>query len=309
MQLISNRFIPTEEVRRLTAGSYEHLISRIEAAVRADSVRLFGAKIEASVVGTFPGNAIVLAEDGRFVRVKYEDKNEALKILSHESVSVPSFAPSEMDGYLKSESQKAADAFVKGDVDGALQKLKGLVRFVENKDPTREVQIVDAMVVFHRSDRPWKQTFNEKADTIRRMMLDELASIHEDRLHVKFRSLYDGSVGEADLETYRELVIESLNKIVARADALRKQVSATVISAKARKIDDEAVTSLIAFGENLNEDLGSTKKSVREATQRVRRVENLGKLHDAFAEDFRDRELAGRFVVKMSQRLGESAHS
>jgi hypothetical protein len=309
MQLISNRYIPTEEVRRLTAGSYEHLIARIEDAVRAEVVHLLGAKIEASVVGTFPGSAIILAEDGRFVRVKYEDKQGSLTILSHETLQVASFAPDKLDDYLKSESQKAADSFVQGDVAGALQKLKGLVRFVEHKNPARDAQIVDALVMFHRSDRPWKKVFAEKADTIRRMMLDEVASIHEDRLHVKFRSLYDGSVSETDLETYRELVIESLNKIGERADRLHTQVSAALSVVKAKKIDDDAVVSLLAFGEDLVEDLNTTRKTARDATQRVRQVESLGKLHDSFAEDFRDRELAGRFVMKMSQRLDASAHS
>lgn len=309
MQLISNRYISTEEVRRLSVGSFEHLIARIEEAVRASAEQLFGAKIESSVTATFQGYAIVLAEDGRFVRVKYEDKKGQIKILGHEPVKVETFEPGKLDGYLKSESGKAVEAFLKGDVAGALSRLKGLVPFVESKTAPQDDRIVEAMVAFYRSDRPWRQVFIEKADTIRRLVLDEVAAIHEDRLQVKFRSLYDGSVNEADLEKYRELVIENLQKIGARANTLIEQVSGAVRDAKAKKLDDAAVVSLIAFGDDLIEDLNATRATVRGASQRIGRIDCLGKLHDSFAEDFRDRELAGRFVMKMSQRLGESTHS
>lgn len=306
MQLISNRYISTEEVRRLSVGSFEHLIARIEEAVRAEAVQLFGAKIESSVTATFQGYAIVLAEDGRFVRVKYEDKKGQIKILGHEPVKVESIAPDKLDSYLNSESQKAVDAFLAGDVSAAMTRLKSLVPFVENKTAPQDDRMVDAMVAFYRSDRPWRRVFTEKADTIRRLVLDEVAAIHEDRLQVKFRPLYDGSVSGADLEKYRELVIENLQKIGERSGTLIEQVSVAVRDVKAKKLDDEAVVSLVAFGEDLIEDLNATRATVRGAAQRVRKIDCLGKLHDTFAEDFRDRELAGRFVMKMSQRLGDA---
>lgn len=306
MQMIANRFIPTEEVQRLTVGSYEHVIARIEEAVRADSVKLLGAKLEAHVVGTFPGYAIVLVEDARFLRIKYEESQGVIRITGQESVQVESFAPDKLDTYLKNESQRAADAFVAGDVAGAIKRLKGLTKFVEHKNPQRDAQIVDAVIVFQRSDRLWKQVFAEKADVIRRSVLDEIASIQQDRFQSKFLSLYDGTIGESARETYRELVIESLVKIADRASLLAGQVEASVLDAQSKKIEDANVRALFAFSADLVSDLRGTHKAVRETLQRVLRLDCLGRLHDALAEDFKDRELASRFAVKMSKRLGET---
>jgi hypothetical protein len=306
MQLISNRYIPTEEVRRLTIGSYEHLIARIDEAVRSDAARLFGAKIEAHVVGTFSGYAIVLAEDGRFLRIKYDEVKGSVRVVGHEMLKVASYSPDELGSYLKSESQRAVDSLLRGNVEEALSRLKGLTRFVERRPTHDEPQIVEAMATFYRSDRLWRRVFQEKADHIRRMVLDEITAIHEDRLQVKFRSLYDGSVSATDLESYRELVIENLNQIGERTDNLLRQVTDAAREAKGRKDGEAVVTSLFAFADDLVEDLRSVKKTASESTRQLTRVDCLGKFHDTLAEGFRDRELASRFVIKMSKRLGEA---
>ena len=304
--MISNRFIPTEEVRRLTIGSYEHLIARIEEAVRSD-VRIFGSKVEARIVGTFTGYAIALAEDGRFARVKYDEVQGAIRVLGHEMLKVPSYAPGkELNGYLKTESLKAVESFMSGDAAGAMARMKELGRFVERTPAQNDAQVTEGLIAFHRSDRPWKQVFRDKADHIRRTVLDEIASISEDRLQVKFSSLYDGSANEADLEKYRELVIENLNKIGERADGLLQQLVAAC-AVQSGSVQTPVVTSLFAFADDLVEDLRTVKKVAHESGRQMERVDCIGKLHDSLAADFQDRVIASRFVLKMTQRLSDNS--
>jgi hypothetical protein len=303
MYLISNRYVSSAELQRVTAGSFEEQTRKLESAIVAESARIFGAKTEAKVIGTYPTHAVILAEDGRCVRLRYEIKDGVTKILGHESMKVESVTPEQKYDLLKTEATQAARSFAKGDLTEAKARIKDIVKLVDSRSIHRDAQLVDAMVAFRRDDRPWKEAFREKADTIRRLVLDEVSEINKDRIQPKFSSLNDGGVKLSEVDKYRELVIESLKKLDEHCGCLYKQVTDAVIAARAKGINDPAVRAYLAFGDDLGDDLRSTQKTASEALKRITRTECLGKLHDALAADFGDRETASRYVVKMSKRL------
>ncbi len=292
---ISNRFIPTEEVRRLTVGSYEHLVARVEEAVRAEAARLFGASGGTRVVGTFPGYAIVMVED-RFFRVKFDEVLGRVRVTQPEALKVASYSKDDLGGYLRSESLRAVTSFRNGAVDDAFGRLRELVRLIEPSQ--NDAAVVEAMIALHKTDRSWKKVFEVRGDEIRRMVLDELSSINEDRLRIRFRSLYDNPTKDQDLESYRASVTSALARLAERADDL---VNKIVSVREEEQAAVPAVASLFSFTDSLVEDLRVVGKTA--TGSRMTRVDCLGRLHDALAEDFHDRELAGRFVIKMIKRL------
>lgn len=303
-----NRFFPTEEVRNLTVGSFEQLVVRVDEAIRSASAQIFGSDVVVELAGTFHGYAIVLAEDGRGARVKWEDDKGVIRIVHHELISIQSYGNDDVGEYLKTEARKAARSFVSGDVDSAVNRIKTLLPFLP-KIPVDRPQAVESLLALHSADRAWKRLFAEKADVIRRLMLEEIKAIHEDRLRPKFRSLYDGKVTESDLETYRDVVIDSLNNVAKRSDSLAAEVSCAVQKAKEKQIkdtDESVVTSLFAFADDLRHDLCSVRKTATEAVRFTKNVTSLSQLHDALVSDFQDREVAGRFVIKMCERLGNT---
>lgn len=301
-----DRFFPTEEVRSLTVGSFEQLVVRVDEAIRSSVAEIFGESIAVELAGTFHGYAIVLAEDGRGARVKWEDDKGVIKLVHHELIQIRSFRQDDVGDYLKTEAKKAVRSLAKGDVAAAMERIKALLPFVQ-KIPTDRPEAVEALISLHAGDRLWKRLFVEKADVIRRMTLDDLKALQEDRLLPKFRSLYDGKVAASDLENYREVVIENLHNVSTRADNLATQVSTAVGNAKQKTVDEKhssVVTSLFAFADDLRHDLCSVGKTANEAVRLTKNITSLGRLHDALATDFHDREVAGRFVTKMCERLG-----
>jgi hypothetical protein len=289
-------------------GSFEQLVVRVEEAVKAASIDIFGEHLEVELVGTFQGYALVLAEDGRAARVKWNGDSGAIELVHHELIQISSFGRDEVGSYLKTEAKKAIRSLAKGEVSEAMEKIKSLLPYI-NQVPVDRPEAIETLISLHSGDRSWKRFFVEKADVIRRTILDEAESLQRDRLHPKFRALYGGVIAESDLETYKEVVFESLENVSVRAQTLSNQIIAAVGIAKQKSISGEhsaLVTSLFAFADDLVHDLSSVKKTVTEAVRLTKSITPLSKLHDALAGDFHDREVAGRFVIRMCERLGNT---
>lgn len=303
MPLISNRYVPTGEVKRITVGSFEERARLIESAVNSDAVRLFGTQVESKVVGTFPGHAVVLAEDGACVRVKYEINGNVAKLLSFDRVAD---TVESRHSFLNVQAKEAATLLSQGRISEAKAVIKHLATLVDSASPQQDDQIVDAMISFRRADRPWKATFREKADTMRRLVLDEAGEIHKDRIQPKFKSLHNGTLKSSEVDRYRDLVIESIKILDTRTTRLQEQVESAIGAVKALKIEDPSVGSYLSFSHDLADSLQSNHKTITEGLRRVKRTDSLGKLHDSLAEEFSDCEVASRYVISMSKRLGDA---
>lgn len=290
------------ELNRLAVGSYEHLISRLETTLLSEGAKIFGSKGPTRIVGTFPGYAIVAAEDGRYARVKYDDAKGQIRILAHEDFKA-SPEPSQDSSFLKEEASRAVEEFAQGDVQSSLDRLRGLIPLVRRVD---EEKILEVTLAFCNADRPWKRIFVEKSASIKRLILDEISSIHQDRLQSKFGSLYNGTTVKDGLESYRNLVLDNLKDVETRTDSLLSKVSKVSNELAALRVeteDMETVSGFNDFSRDLKADLIRTKSVLSTVRPRLSKVDVLARLHDTLAESFHDLELASCFVVKMFNRL------
>jgi hypothetical protein len=305
------RFIPTQEMQRLTRGSYEQTISRLDEAVQETVESLFGEKIDTHVLGTFPGYALVAAEDGRCLRLKFEESASGeIHFVQKEEVEVTSYAEDDLEDFLRTESEKVIELFNQGHQTEALDRLRGLSKYSDKWDSSENAEdMVETWMHTLNRNRPWKRLYEARRDKIHRSLWDSLKSLEDSRLRPKFQRLYDGSSINEDLEGYRDLVVDDLVALHERINVLKQQVQGAyaTIRVTAPRMEEagegETMTTFTAFSEDLLEDLSRINTISTEAPKQVSQVGLLGKLHDQLVERLFSMEVAGGFISQMATRL------
>jgi len=301
-------FIPTEEVRRLTRGSYEHLVARLEGILQEKADTLFEEKgCSAKLLGTFSGYALASSDSGKCLRIKYEESDKGrLHIVGSEPVEVKTVSEDDLHGFLRSESERVLRLYDRGSVTEAVTRLKGLVRQVGGwTPPDKEETVVESVLASLDRSRPWWGLYNERKDHILTYLGEDAGS--SVTLRPKFFKLYDGSMADKDLERYRDLVAEDLLVLQGKIQKLFVQVeSARATLADLPLTEDDTARTFSAFAEDLLEDLDRVARAASELPKQVRRVDSLGRLHDRLTTRLHDMGIASEFVSQMANRLGEA---
>ena len=279
------RKITVEEARKLTVGSFEHLISRLDSALNLSG--LVGS--DAQILGTMEDHVVVLEGSGALWRIPYQDVSGSIEFGSPAVCDLPDDNP----------AGKIIAAVERKDTPEVAKQVRRLASGVVKTDD----QVVEALIAHARIPRQWRRVFEAKAAKIRENVLDELTSISQDRVNPKFRPLHDGSIAEEDLGRYRTIVIEGLANIERQATALLSEIEKGLPAA--RGSNNPLVAQLAAFSEDLCADLAFTCKAAASRST-ISRVDCLGRLHDVLAEGLHDKRVAARFAIKMTERLGEA---
>jgi len=307
-------FVPSEEIRKLTFGSYEQLKLQVESSIEKSRERLFGSESPVQVLGTFSGYAIVLSEDARVFRVKFEktDKGEIAPI-SAEPLSVEAYTPQTLDKFVLREAEAYVDAFLSGSKSNALDHLKNLLPLVKQKAPTpAPAQVSETFESIVKGERGWKKVYVERIAQIRATVKDELPKMEESRLREKFGRLYDGSIPQSELSGYKDLVTSDLTYLGERVDSLLAETEKAVSTFKgavpALKTEekDPTIKMFESFSEDFMTDLRSVKKALSETSELLNGVDDFGKIYDVLANELHRYEVAGKFVAQMSRRLAEA---
>lgn len=294
------RFFSTEVVQRLTQGSYERTIARLEEALH--DANLFEGS-DTHVLGTFNGYAIVASDEGEFARVKYEDLVSEVKILAHESLEVPSYADGEVSTFLKEESSRIIELWEKGHADEAAKRLRAIIDLSDSWPTQEEGEgVYNSWVRALEQDRPWAALMAEKRSDIEGALQEKINTY----LRPKFRRLYDGSIRSEDLETYRSLVVENIDLLRQKAGVLKASMTSatqTLSELATRFNESNVVRALGSFSEDLLEDLSRIDTIASGSLTRVDQVDRLSRLHDLMASKINQAETASNFVDTMAKRL------
>ncbi len=299
--MITYRLLSESALRPLLEDSFEKLKSRLEVLIKRDSEKIFGSQVEAKVVATFPDRAIVVSNNGKSVEIRFEAVNKSIRLLKCEELTTSTHS-----ALVKTEAMKAADCLLQGNLIEARAGILKLAPFVEAKSSQHDAQLVDSLIAFRKAVRPWHVLYLEKSTKIKREVLDESVKIDNDRISVRFRSLYEGGMPETEIPTYSDLVTDNLSDLIGISSHLGKEVETAVQILRTKGIEDTAVSSLASFGADLAEDLRSISQTATQALRRVNRTECLARLFDSIASDFRDREIASSYVIKMVKRLADA---
>jgi hypothetical protein len=294
-----SRFFPTEAVRHLTRGSFERLISKLEEAL--EDYSLFEGATP-YVLGTFSGYAIIASDEGACARVKYEDLGDSVVVLEHELVELKSYDTSEVSSFLEDESRKVLDLWSDGSLIEATERLRSLVEASDSTAQVSESDLTKSWVQVLSQSRPWTRLLDEKRGEIEGA-LEETARIG---LHRKFHRLYDGSIPTSDLEPYKGLVESDFGKLKESLNTLLTDTKNAAEAIRAEELRFESggpVSALVAFSEDLLEDLGRIDRITREATKHISGVANLSRLHDLVEARLTDAQIAKNFVDTLAKSL------
>ncbi len=308
-------FVPSEEIRKLTFGSYEQLKLQVENSIEASREKLFGSAASTQVLGTFSGYAIVLTEDARVFRVKYE-KTQTGEIfpISCESMPVQAYKPESMDKFAASEARAYVEAFLGGSKSMATEHLRNLVPLVKAAPtPVAAVKLIEAFENLVKGERGWKKVYADRISQIRTTVKDELPKMEESRTLPKFGRLYDGSIPKMEVTSYKDLVTSDLNYLGERIERLLSETEKAVslyegaVPALKNEQKDPTVKMFESFSEDFVADLKGVKNALSEAAGHLNGVDDFGKIYDLLANELLRYEVAGQFVAKMSRRLAEAA--
>lgn len=297
-------FVPTEEIQRLTLGSYEHLAAKLDEAISKDAGKVFGASVPNKIerIGTFSDYVLLAADDGRFAKVKYSrGSGGAITVLAAESVTVPLFTEANLDTYLMQEARSIVDSLLAHDASQAELRLRALMPLVQEQEAPSEELVVATALDTLQADRPWKRIFAERAEQVKAFLKTSLPEIESRKLGRKFESLLKDA-SEEQLETFRELVVNDLTYL---SETLATWEKLALIPDSVRKTDtlsesDRAlVTTFLAFTEDLQRDIQTVRDTLGAVLEHVNSIASLGQVYDTLAESTFDFEVAARFASAM----------
>ena len=305
-------FIPSEDIRKLTFGSYEHLKSQVENSIEASREKLFGSDAPIQVLGTFSGYAIVLSEDAKVFRVKFEKTESGdVATVSAETLQVPAYKKDTMGEFAMREARAYVEAFLGGSKTVATEHMKNLVPVVKDRSPSPQPpRIVESFGNLVKGERGWKKVYAAKIAEIRATVDSKL---EEHRVPDKFRRLYDGTIGKSELPSYKDLVTSDLKYLGEKIENLLSETEKAVnvfrgaVPALKTEHKDPTVKMFESFSEDFVADLKGVKRALAEATEHLNGVDDFGKIYDLLANELHRYEVAGQFVAKMSRRLAEAA--
>jgi hypothetical protein len=207
-------------------------------------------------------------------------------------------------GFAEREAGAVADLFLRGAVKSAVSRLRNLVPLARpTMDPVNRIESLMA------SPRLWKRQFQARHDQVATFLGDEVAALNEGRLHWNFGKLYDGSIEDGKLDSYEDRITESLGIVLGRLERIRDEVGtalATATDALAESAGTVADT-FAQFADDLFSDLRTLHEASSKTIETVDDPRSRGRLCDALAEGLHEREIAGRFVVVVANRMVEAS--
>ena len=308
---MTERFIPTEEIARLVAGSYEAQIAGLTEAITSDRERLFGKGVQrVKVIATFKDRAVAMAEDGRFVNVRFEMSATGVPTLvEHEALAVRVIEEKDLPGFVHSQASKAVDACMSGDESRVQELIAGLLRVAPTRPAIAEDRIVESVRAELAEIRPWQKVYEQRLPRIQATLKGEsLALLDQSKIEPKYRKIYDGSMLPLKVEGFRGLVQSDLNYLKERVTALYHLVSVSLSSAK-RALqtkdlsEEESAKTFSTLAEDLLVDTKRLVHLVTEGAAQVHGVAEQGRLYDAIVARLPQQETAGMFVRIMAERL------
>lgn len=309
-------FVPRDEIQKLAHGSYEQLTSQVESAIEKSRERLFGGSPPIEVLATFNGYALVLSEDARVFRVRYEKaQNGDVAPIAAEEVDIPAYKADTVPRFVKREAGAYVDAFLSGARSSAKEHLSTLTAFVRPEPlPLAPAKVTETFEHLVNGERGWKKVYKERIGQIHETVKDVMPGLNEHRTTEKFKRLRDGSIPANEFPKYEGLVRSDLkylagrvNSILLNAEDSMRLLKGAVPALKEEK--DPTVKMFQSFSEDYLEDLRGVRKALTEAENHISQVADFATIYDTLASQLFTYEVAGQFVSAMARRLSEATSS
>lgn len=292
------RFIPKEELKRLTIGSHECFISEVKLAVAAGKQRLFGDDVAVEILASFNDKALLLVDHSRVAKVTLRRAGDG-SISLGESRDLPVKSYDQPSTYLSEKLEDAAVGFLAGNIEEAKKALRGAAELTEtvaffSTEPT--LQSITA-------DRPWKKLFNQKEGEITKAA----GEFESPEFEEKFNHILKFGFAGLHHENYKALILKDFSHLIDEVSTLSENVRSSTDSIKGATpgvdSDMDMVTSFTSFATDLEYDLTQHSKSLKVALEHNASIEEMAKLYDALASQWSAYTTAAHFVDRLATDL------
>src|SRR5580698_3401014 len=135
LKISADNMVPTEAIRNLTHGSFEHLSLRLDDAI-AENADLFlgGQKSKVARIATFKEHVIVGTADGRYFACPYRDDYGTISFAMPEALDVPVINSSNMTSYVSESLNEIVDALMTGNQENSRAAMLSLLDMKESID-------------------------------------------------------------------------------------------------------------------------------------------------------------------------------
>ena len=305
--MLLDRFVPPDELNRVTEGSYERLIGQLAEEATKASDRLFGEACQVKLVSTFPNHAVVLAESGAAVRVRFETSRDGVPmIVSHEPYKFQSVKREDFASFVEDRSKEIVSALLEGDADRALSKAREVLPMVEDKkEIVPSADFVKLVQEQFARKTAWRGVYESSLGQIHKSIGSDLGLIDQNRVESKFEKLYDGSMSVEERSGYEGFVRSDLVRVIESFERLRDRIgSLTEQFTDLAQSTDETKRALGGFALDFEEDIQRAAKVLRESEAGVFDVAARGQLHDVASKELYRYDVGARYIETAIQDQG-----
>jgi hypothetical protein len=307
--------IPADVIRDLRSGSYEDLVSSIDACL-AESKATFVSDNEASVstIATYPDCAVVATSEGNFFRIKHENVDGVVKIQLLEKFDLPLINKSNATAYVENYALVAVDTLIFGDINASVEAMKGLVSLQESYPVQNAPSLVEQTLQSHIDSAEWRNIFAEHADSIINSV-EDASTLEEKKLNPKFISLYDGSLDESKIAEFKELVWADLAILADRLELAHTRVetahysfqdmiaSSEELSEDLTAEESESLGELVIFADSFIEDVEQIRDLVSESIGNSIDTTSAAQIYDIIAEGMFNLEVTSHFLTDTINKI------
>lgn len=298
-----SQLVSSDEIAKLTEGSFEHLTARLNKALEGKMVK-DGPSFR--VIGTFPGHAVVAATDGKFSKVTFESVDGEIKIGSSEELPVESYGPDRINAFIDKNAEKLIDLFFNGDLVEAKDRIAALATTALSAPPRESpLAMVEGTLSSLNAPRSWSTTMQESRAVIEAAVPGIEQFIPEEPIFAELEKLPLDKH-----EAVRALVLDRLTTLEGRIKKIAINVTEALEPLAAIEVDEseqDTFGGFLAFCEDLLDDLAKVSKAVAEALSTPKPVAVLGKLYDGIATSFHNREIAASYATSMAKSLADNS--
>lgn len=303
----NEKLVDTTVVDRLTEGSFETQIERVERAV-ASNLHLFNADDGGELHSwTYPNHVVVVNEEAEFFRAEYTvTESGDIELGKVERIEVPVKEAKHLGSEARSLADDVVRAVFDGSDDRAEESFQALFNLVARGVRITAESIEDDLEELGISEAAWVRAVDDNAVTMRSFIG---AASNRDMPKPKFESLLaSDELSEDDTERYRKVVGEGLRRLRSTLEDLNAGIAlARTIDEgyTLRDGDEMAASHFIEFSRQLGSDMDAMIGIVENAIAVAGDgdLKSLARIHDGVAEHMSDAGLAAAFAEKFSTKF------
>jgi hypothetical protein len=294
--------IEAKVLEKMQGGSYEERLSMLDKAVNENS-GMFGDG-DSVLFSTFDDKVTVVNESGTFYSAGYKIRDGAVKFS----------APTVMDVDVLSEENLPAkavdDFFESGSVSS---KLRGLVQMHKPVEPGLLGEAQSELDVLFSGGKLWKRIMEEHKDKISGYGWDVKYGKLDVGVHPAFLEVLTGDDSEISEDIADEIQMGLTDLEVRLLDQLNSVTEAVEIyQVKTSGMTGDEAGQVLSQFEGFASDYIEYLEAVSGRVSRAISEMNDGGcalcaalVHDEVAQRYKDMDLAGRFVRKISDSFGQ----